>query len=147
MKDDSFATTGLPDNILDCLNIQLLEKFRRYNSNGNNLFCSYMTIGQKYENELLVIGREPSYWLEDFSTAELNQEMGPTFVFRAKARHPSLYGRDSLCPLNYVTTNTSYNTMLDPFWCCAKEIVMKHAQDLIQNYFRLDFANNRIISR
>jgi hypothetical protein len=136
MKDDSFARTGLPDNILDSLNIQLLEKFRKYNSNGNNLFCSYMTIGQKYENELLVIGREPSYWLEDFSTAELNKDMGPTFVFRAKARHPSLYGRDSLCPLNYVTDlwgetenrrkyDTSYNSMLDPFWCCAKEIVMK----------------------
>jgi len=61
MKDDSLAPPRFPDNILDSLNIQLLEKFRKYNSNGNNLFCSYMTIGQKYEYELLVIGREPSY--------------------------------------------------------------------------------------
>lgn len=59
MKEDSFTPKGFPDNILDYLNIQLLKNFQKYNSNGNNLFCSYMSVGQKYKNELLVIGREP----------------------------------------------------------------------------------------
>jgi hypothetical protein len=136
MKNDSFPSTGIPDNMLDFLNIMLLEKFRKYNSNGNKLFCSYMSVGQKYENELLVIGREPSYWPEDFSISELNKEMGATNVFKTKVLHHALYGNDSLCPLKYVTDlwgntenrykyNTSYNTMLDPFWSCVKEIVMK----------------------
>ena len=74
-----------PNNILDSINILLLEKFKKYNSNGHKLFCSYMSVGQKYKNELLVIGREPSYWPAVFSTEELN-EMGAEYIFNTKVR-------------------------------------------------------------
>ena len=135
MKEGSFARTDFPDNILDSINILLLKKFKKYNSQGKNLFCSYMSYGQKYENELLVIGREPNYWPADFSTEELNGS-GPENVFKTKVHRHANFGLDSLCPLQYVTDlwgdtenrykyNTSYNTFLDPLWGCTKEIVMK----------------------
>src|ERR1035437_2671151 len=99
-----------PNNILDSINILLLEKFKKYNSNGHKLFCSYMSVGQKYKNELLVIGREPSYWPAVFSIEELN-EMGAEYIFNTKVRYHAI--------------NTSYNSMLDSFWGCTKEILMK----------------------
>jgi hypothetical protein len=120
MKDDSFIHTECPDNILESLHIQLLKKFRMYNSQGKNLFCSYMSFGQKYENELLIIGRQPSYWPSEFSTEELNDK-GPVEVFKTKVLHHAKFGLDSLCPRH----NKSYNSSLDPFWGCTKEIVMK----------------------
>jgi hypothetical protein len=126
---------GFPDTILDYLNIDLLKKFKMYNSKGNNLFCSYMSVGQKYENELLIIGREPLYWPEDFSIEELNKR-GEENIFRTKVYHHAIFGNDSPCPLKYVTDlwgdtelrkkyNTSYNSMLDPFWSCIKDVVLK----------------------
>jgi len=99
-----------PNNILDSVNILLLEKFKKYNSQGKNLFCSYMSVGQKYKNELLVIGREPSHWPAVFSIEELN-EMGAEYIFNTKVRYHAI--------------NTSYNSMLDPFWGCTKEILIK----------------------
>jgi hypothetical protein len=135
MKDDSFSRTDIPDQILDGIYIELLHKFRKYNSNGNKLFCSYMAAGQNYENELLVIGREPFYWREEFSTEELN-EKGPEYIFKVKVFHPGIFGLDSLCPLSYVTDlwgdtknrscyNTLYNSFHDPFWGCIKDVVLK----------------------
>jgi hypothetical protein len=59
MKDQYSSYTGITDTVLDKINIQLLAKFKKYNANGNKLYCSYMTVGQQYENELLVIGRQP----------------------------------------------------------------------------------------
>ena len=55
------------DLLLDAININLLNHFKMYKSKGHNLFCSYMSVGNKYKNELLVVGREPSYWWENFS--------------------------------------------------------------------------------
>src|ERR1039458_5403237 len=100
MKEGSFARTDFPDNILDSINILLLKKFKKYNSQGKSLFCSYMSYGQKYENELLVIGREPNYWPADFSTEELNGS-GPENVFKTKVHRHANFGLDSLCPLQY----------------------------------------------
>ena len=109
-----------PDNLLDSLYIQLLNQFKMYNSKGNNLFCSYMSVGQKYQNELLIIGREPNYWPACFSPVELTNG-GEVDVFRTKVINHALLGKDSLNPF----LNTSYNSILDPYWCCIKEIVIK----------------------
>ena len=82
MKDDSFIPTECPGNILDSLHIQLLK-----NSgciiHKENLFCSYMSFGQKYENELLIIGIEPSYLPSDFTAKELN-DRGAVEVLKLK---------------------------------------------------------------
>ncbi len=103
----------IPGNLLDALYIQLLNKFKMYNSKGNKLFCSYMSVGQKYQNELLIIGREPNYWPACFSPVELTNG-GEVDVFRTKVLYHNLLGKDSLYPFLY----TSYN---DPFWCCKKK--------------------------
>ena len=116
----------IPDTLLDQLYIQLLKKFSNNNSDRHKLFGSYMSIGQKYENELLVIGTEPSYLPSDFSAKELN-DRGAVEVFKSKVLHLDLHGNASLCPQSYVTDlwgdtetrgkyNTSYNSMHDPFW-------------------------------
>jgi len=109
MKDDSFVSTEFPNTILNSLIILLLKQFKRYNSKGNNLCCSYMSVGQNYENELLVISREPFSWPCQFTIEELN-EMGPEHIFQTKVYH---------------FHNTLYYSRLDPFWGCVKEVVMK----------------------
>jgi hypothetical protein len=93
-----------------------------------------MSEGCKYENELLVIGRQPSYWPGEFSPAELI-ESELEYLFKVKVQYPAIYGLNSLCPLSYVidlwghTENrrgyhTLYNSNNDPFWCCVKEVIM-----------------------
>ncbi|MDR3668857.1 MAG: hypothetical protein P4L35_18635, partial [Ignavibacteriaceae bacterium] len=109
--------------------------FKKYNSQGNNLHCSYLSVGEQYENELVVIAREPAWWPEDFSVEELNKR-GEEDIFRTKVYHHSIYGYNSLCPLKYVTDlwgdteirkeyGTTFNTRIDPLWSCIKEVVMK----------------------
>jgi hypothetical protein len=120
MNNQYSSYTGLTDTLLDKINIQLLAKFKKYNANGNKLYCAYMTIGQQYENELLVIGRQPIYWREEFSTNEL-LKMGEEYIFRTKVRYPALYGVDDLCPLSYLSDTAIH----DPFCACIKEIVLK----------------------
>lgn len=135
MHDSISHRNGFPDTVLDFLHIDLLKKFRMYNPLGNNLHCSYMSNGQQYKNELVIIRREPSWWPEDFSVEELNKR-GEEYIFRTKVYHHARYGHNFECPLNHVTNlwgeteirneyNTTYNTKLDPFWSCVKEIVMK----------------------
>ena len=135
MHDSISRQTKSPDTLLDLLTIDLLKKFRMYNSQGNNLHGSYMSVGRQYEYELVIIGREPSWWPSDFSIEELNKR-GEEYIFRTKVYHPAIYGHNFECPLNHVINlwgdteirkeyNTTYNTMLDPFWSCIKEVVMK----------------------
>lgn len=94
-----------------------------------------MSAGQKYKNELLVIGREPFYWREEFSPEEISGR-GPEYVFDYKVLQPGLSGLSSPCPLSYVidlwgntakrsSYNTSYNSLHDPFWKCIKDVVLK----------------------
>lgn len=109
MKDDSFVPTESHYTTLDFLTILLLKQFKMYNSKGNNLCCSYMSVGQNYENELLVIAREPFSWPSQFTIEELN-EMGPEHIFQTKV---------------YPFQNTLNNSALDSFWSCIKEVVMK----------------------
>ena len=112
------------DLLLDAININLLKHFKLYKSKGHNLFCSYMSVGNKYKNELLVVGREPSYWREKFSIEELAVK-GPEFIFNTKIR----YYADN--ELNFSHSKQrgkykiSYNPGNDPFWCCVKEIVLE----------------------
>jgi hypothetical protein len=120
MKDQYSSYTGITDTVLDKIIIQLLAKFKKYNANGNKLYCSYMTVGQQYENELLVIGRQPIYWREEFSTNEL-LKMGEEYIFRTKVRYPALYGVDDLCPLSHLSDTAIH----DPFCACIREIVLK----------------------
>jgi len=112
--------TDLSRSLIDSFYIILLEKFRMYNSNGKNLYCSYMSKGQNYQNELLVIVREPTWWPADFSTVELN-DGGVEDVFRNKVLHPAWKGVESLVH----SPKNINNTMTDPSWCLIKEIVMK----------------------
>ena len=134
MKDDFLSQSENPYLLLFRFYINLLNKFKKYNSKGKNISCSYMSEGCKYENELLVIGRQPSYWRGEFSPAELI-ESELEYLFKAKVQHPAIYGLNSLCPLSYVidlwgdTENrrgyhTLYNSNNDPFWCCVKEVIM-----------------------
>jgi hypothetical protein len=94
-----------------------------------------LSAGQKYRNELLVIGREPLYWREEFSPDEISG-LGPKYVFDYKVLLPGICGLSSQCPLSYVTDlwgntpkrtgyNTSYNSLNDPFWLCVKDVVLK----------------------
>jgi hypothetical protein len=93
MHGHNSQQADIPDTLLDSLYIQLLKKFSNNNSDRSKLFCSYMSIGQKYENELLVIGKEPSYLPSDFTAKELN-ERGAVEVFRTKVLHHDLHGND-----------------------------------------------------
>jgi hypothetical protein len=112
------------DLLLDVININLLKHFEMYKSKGHNLFCSYMSVGNKYKNELLVVGREPSYWRDKFSIEELAVK-GPEFIFDTKIR----YSANN--ELNFSHTKqrgkykTSYNPGNDPFLCCVKEIALE----------------------
>jgi hypothetical protein len=112
--------TDLSRTLIDSFYIMLLEEFRMYNSNGKNLYCSYMSKGQNYQNELLVIVREPTWWPADFSTVELNNG-GVENVFRNKVLHPAWKGVESLVH----SRKNINNIMTDPSWCLIKEIVMK----------------------
>jgi hypothetical protein len=47
-----------------------------------------MSVGNNYKNELLVVGREPSYWWEKFSIEEIASK-GPEFIFNNKIRYYS----------------------------------------------------------
>jgi hypothetical protein len=111
------------DNLIR-LNINLLKHFEMHKSKGHNLFYSYMSVGNKYKNELLVVGREPSYWWENFSIEELAAR-GPEFIFNHKIR----YYADN--ELNFSHSKqrgkykTSYNPANDPFCCCVKDIVFE----------------------
>jgi hypothetical protein len=118
---------------LSRLNINLLKEFIFYKSKGHNLFGSYMSIGNKYKNDLLVVGREPSYWWDNFSIEELAVR-GPEFIFNHKIRYYADNELNLSHPLNlfadlYGQTKqrgkykTSYNPGYDPFWCCVKDIV------------------------
>ena len=60
MKKDNLIRLKNSDLILDSININLLKHFEMYKSKGHKLFCSYMSVGNKYKNEILVVGREPS---------------------------------------------------------------------------------------
>jgi hypothetical protein len=120
MKDDSFVPKEVPITILDSLTILLLKQFQTYNSKGNKLCCSYMSVGQNYENELLVIAREPSYWPGQFTIEELNK-MEPKNIFKTKVYPKTMSGYDSSSHFH----NTLYYSRLDPFWGCVKEVVMK----------------------
>src|ERR1035437_8212167 len=85
MKKDNLIPMKDSDTLLDSLNISVLKEFKKYKTKGHNLFCSYMSVGNKYKNELLVVGREPSYWWENFSIEELEVK-GPEFIFNTKIR-------------------------------------------------------------
>ena len=135
MKNDDLIRFRKTDTVLDAININLLKEFRKYKSKGHNLFCSYMSMGNKYKNELLVVGREPSYWWENFSIEELAVK-GPEFIFNNKIRYFADNELDFSHPLNVFTDpggntkqrgkyKTSYNPGNDPFWGCVKEIVSK----------------------
>ena len=119
MKNYSSPQTEVPIQILNRTYIDLLKKFQRYNSNANKLICSYMSAGQKYKNELLVIGREPFYWREEFSPEEISGR-GPEYIFDYKVLQPGLSGLSSSCRYNI-----SYNSLHNPFWECIKEVVIK----------------------
>ena len=121
------------DNLIR-LNINLLKHFKMYKSKGHKLFCSYMSVGNKYKNEILVVGREPSYWWENFSIEELAVR-GPEFIFDNKIRFYA-NGLHFPHPLNLFTDpwgvtkqrgkyKTSYKANNDPFWNCVKEIVFE----------------------
>jgi hypothetical protein len=140
MHEYSSQQEYFPNNILDSVNILLLEKFKKYNSKGHKLICSYMSVGQKYKNELLIIGREPSYWPAVFSTEELN-EMGAEYIFNTKVR--------------YHAVNASYNSMVDPFCGCTKDILIKlgicHNETNWSSYialsylYKIAFSSNRYL--
>ncbi|MDR3611209.1 MAG: hypothetical protein P4L27_11645 [Ignavibacteriaceae bacterium] len=85
MKQDNLNCLNSSDLLLDSINVNLLKHFEKYKSKGHNLFCSYMSVGNNYKNELLVVGREPSYWWEKFSIEEI-AAMGPEFIFNTKVR-------------------------------------------------------------
>jgi hypothetical protein len=134
MSDDFLSRSENPYLLLFRFYILLFNTFKKYNTKGKNISCSYMSEGCKYENELLVIGRQPSYWRGEFSPVELI-DSEPEYLFKVKVQHPAIYGLNSLCPLSYVidlwgnTENrrgyhTLYNTNNDPFWCCVKEVIM-----------------------
>lgn len=135
METKSHKRADLSDNILDALNIQLLEKFKMYNSNGHNLFCSYMFAGNKYSKELLVIGREQYYWWKDFSIEELRVR-GPEYIYKNKVRLNYNNVFESSCHRNFVTEfsgnikkrskyKTLFNPLNDPFSSCINEIAIK----------------------
>ena len=134
MKKDNLIRMKNSDLLLDAININLLKEFKKYKSKGHKLFCSYMSVGNKYKNEILVVGREPSYWWENFSIEELATK-GPEFIFENKIRFFA-NGLHFPHPLNLFTDpwgvtkqrgkyKTSYNPENDPFWCCVKEIVLE----------------------
>ena len=60
MKKDNLIRLKNSDLILDAVNINLLKEFKKYKTKGHKLFSSYMSVGNKYKNEILVVGREPS---------------------------------------------------------------------------------------
>jgi hypothetical protein len=76
-----------------------------------------MSAGHKYKNELLVIGREPFYWSEEFSPEEIYGR-GPEYVFDSKVLKPGLSGLSS-------KRSSNTNSLHDPFWQCVKEVVIK----------------------
>ena len=132
METKSHKRSDFSYNMLDVLNIQLLEKFKMYNSNGHNLFCSYMFAGKKYSKELLVIGREQYYWWEDFSIEELRVR-GPEYIYKNKV-HLKNNVFESSRPRNFVPElsgnikrrskcKTLFNPLNDSFSGCTKEIV------------------------
>jgi hypothetical protein len=134
MKKDNLIRLKNSDLILDSININLLKHFEMYKSKGHKLFCSSMSVGNKYKNELVVVGREPSYWWENFSIEELAAK-GPEFIFDNKIRFYA-NGLHFPHPLNLFTDpwgvtkqrgkyKTSYKANNDPFWCCAKVIVLE----------------------
>jgi hypothetical protein len=118
MKNYRSPQTEVQRQILNRLYIDLLKQFQRYNSNANKLLCSYMSAGQKYKNELLVIGREPLYWREEFSPEEISVR-GPEYVFDNKVLQPGLSGLSSSCRYNIL-----YNSLHDPIWMCIKDVVI-----------------------
>src|ERR1035441_9425976 len=96
-ENRTFQSDDRSNTLLDYLYIMLLNKFKMYNSKGNNLCCSYMSVGQNYENELLVIAREPSYWPDHFTIEDLNK-MGPEHIYKTKVYPQTMHTYDSSCP-------------------------------------------------
>jgi hypothetical protein len=124
-----------------------------------------MSAGQYYENELLVIGKKPSWYPQMFSTYELN-DLGSEFIFNQCVLQPSIFGHDSLCPLSYVTdlwgstnSRTPYHSIYyfsrDPFWGCIKEVVLKlgickdesswPSSIALTYLYKIAFSNRRVL--
>ena len=118
MKDSSSYPTAVPEQALNSHYLQLLNKFKKYNSHGHKLLCSYMSAGEKYQNGLLVIGREPFYWHEEFSPEEIYRR-GAQYVFDSKVLQ---HGANELISPSH---NFSCNSFNDPFLKCIKEVVMQ----------------------
>jgi hypothetical protein len=116
MKNYTSPQTEVPKQILNRIYIDLLKQFQRYNSNSNKLICSYLSAGKKYKNELLVIGREPSWWREEFSPEEISTR-GPEYIYENKVLRPGVSGLASSCRYNI-----SYISLHDPFWMCIKDV-------------------------
>jgi hypothetical protein len=134
MKDGNISSVNSSEVRLDKTYIELLKHFKKNYSNKNRLYCSYMLAGQKYKNELLVVGKEPQYWPEDFSWSDL-QEMEEKDIFSTLVKSKSIFGSNSDDPLRYVNDlwgkteersqyDTVYNTRYDPFWVFVKASIV-----------------------
>src|ERR1017187_9549766 len=92
--------------MLETTNIELLNKFKKFNPNGHKLICSCMSVGTEYDNELLIVGKNPSCWWEAFSVKELHDN-GAEYIYKNKARYPEKKIDDPYPP-NYFT-NSHYD--------------------------------------
>ena len=59
-----------PYQMYETINIDLLNKFRKFNPYGHKLICCYRSVGLEFDNELLIVGKNPYCWWEDFSVKE-----------------------------------------------------------------------------
>lgn len=153
MRNENLPYGVNPDRVYAQKYIEMLNKFCSYKSNEKRLICSYPLAGYKYESELLVIGREASWWPERFTIHELNVK-GAEYIYHTKARLPGAYAVRKVCPMNFVPDlwgdtkerrfyNTRYRTDSDPFWYCAKEVVegLNICQDKKEWASYLSFTN------
>jgi len=133
MNTDFVKYVVNPEKVYNEKYLELLNKISRFNAHENVLSGSYPIAGYKYDNDLLIIGREAPWWVGKFSVHELDVK-GAEEVFRERVNLPGAYAVRKACPMEFVKDlwgetkyrqlyNSSYNTKTDSFWVCAKEIV------------------------
>lgn len=103
-------------NEYETTNIKLLNNFKKFNPNGHNLICSYRSVGLEFENELLIVGKNPYCWWEDFSIKEL-YDNGGEYIFHNKVLCNNKEIESSYPPFYY------HNYDNDPFWDCIDDVV------------------------
>jgi hypothetical protein len=113
--------------------LELLNKIGRFNAQEHSLIGTYPLAGFKYDNDLLIIGREAPWWPQSFKVNELNVK-GEENLLKEKVMLPGAYAVRHACPMAFVNDlwgnskyrylyNTNYHAGLDSFWACAKDVV------------------------